>query len=202
MCFSGNSDIWCWILLAKKYEWGGHRIRNKKEIHFVTFAVVEWVDVFTRKEYRDILLESLRFCQENKGLLLYAWCVMSNHVHLMASSKTLDFSGTLRDFKKFTGKQVIDAIIKNEQESRKEWMLEIFREAGQNNSRTTNYQFCRQDNQPKECYSQKFTVQKINYIHNNPVEAGIIENPEEYLYRSARDYHYRKNCGLLQVAFI
>ncbi len=81
-------------------------------------------------------------------------------------------------------------------------MLGIFREAGQNNSRNTNYQFWRQDNQPKECYSQKFTVQKINYIHNNPVEAGIVEKPEEYLYSSARDYHYRKNCGLLQVAFI
>ena len=72
----------------------------------MTFAVVEWVDVFTRKEYRDILLESLRFCQENKGLLVHAWCVMSNHVHLMGSSKTQDLSGTLRDFKKFTGKQV------------------------------------------------------------------------------------------------
>jgi len=92
--------------------------------------------------------------------------------------------------------------IKNEQESRKEWMLPIFREAGQSNSRNTNDQFWRQDNQPKECYSQKFTVQKINYIHNNPVETGIVEKPEEYLYSSARDYHYRKNCGLLQVAFI
>ena len=181
---------------------GGYKIRNKKEIHFVSFAIVGWVDVFTRKEYRDILLDSLRFCQAEKGLLLHAWCVMSNHVHLVGSSRNQDLSGILRDFKKFTSKQIVEAIIGNEHESRKEWMLGIFREAGQNNSRNTNYQFWRQDNQPKECYSEKFTVQKINYIHNNPVEAGIVEKPEEYLYSSARDYHYRKNCGLLPVAFI
>jgi REP element-mobilizing transposase RayT len=127
---------------------------------------------------------------------------MSNYVHLMGYSKNQDLSGTLRDFKKFTGKQVIDAIIKNDEESRKEWMLQIFREAGQANSRHTNYPFWHQDNQPKECYSQKFTVQKINYIHNNPVVTGIVEKPEEYLYSSARDYHCGKNCGLLPIAFI
>jgi REP element-mobilizing transposase RayT len=111
---------------------GGYKIRNKKEIHFVSFAVVGWVDVFTRKEYRDILLDSLRFCQEEKGLLVHAWCVMSNHIHLIGSSKNQNLSEILRDFKKFTSKQIIEAIIENEHESRKEWMLGIFGEAGQN----------------------------------------------------------------------
>ena len=181
---------------------GRYKIRNKKEIHFVSFAVVEWIDVFTRKEYRDILLESLRFCQDKKGLSLHAWCVMSNHVHLMASSRNYDLSGTLRDFKKFTGKQIIEAISSNEHESRKEWMLQIFKDAGQKNSRNTNFQFWRQDNQPKECYSQVFTAQKLHYIHNNPVVAGIVDKPEDYLYSSARDYHKTDHCGLLKVAFI
>ena len=181
---------------------GGYKIRNQKEIHFVSFAVVEWVDVFTRKEYRDILLNSLRFCQESKGLLLHGWCIMSNHMHLLASSKDYDLSGTLRDFKKFTSKKIIEAIINNEHESRKQWMIQLFTEAGKRNSRNTNYQFWRQDNQPKECYSPEFTIQKLNYIHNNPVEAGIVDKPEEYLYSSARDYHYGKDCGLLKIAFI
>jgi REP element-mobilizing transposase RayT len=181
---------------------GGYKIRNRAEIHFLSFAVVQWVDVFTRKEYRDILLNSLGFCQEAKGLLVHGWCVMSNHAHLLASSKIFDLSGTLRDFKKFTSKKIIEAIINNEHESRKDWMLEIFRKAGNGNSRNTDYQFWRQDNQPKECYSPAFTIQKLNYIHNNPVEAGIVDKPEEYLYSSARDYHYQKNCGLLKIAFI
>src|SRR5499425_511512 len=109
---------------------GRYKIRNKKEAHFLTLTVVEWVDIFTRKEYRDILLDSLRFCQETKGLLVHGWCVMSNHAHLLASSKIFDLSGTLRDFKKFTSKKIIEAIINNEHESRKEWMLEIFKTAG------------------------------------------------------------------------
>jgi len=77
---------------------GGYKIRNQKEIHFVSFAIVEWIDVFTRKEYRDILVDSIRFCQESKGLLLHAWCVMSNHVHLIASAKNENLSDILRDF--------------------------------------------------------------------------------------------------------
>lgn len=180
----------------------GYKIRNKAEIHFLTFSVIQWIDVFTRKEYRDILIDSLKFCQEHKGLLLHGWCIMSSHVHLLASSLILDLSGTLRDFKKFTGKKIIEAIANNAGESRREWMLSIFKDAGEANSRNINYQFWRQDNQPKECYSPAFTIQKLNYIHNNPVEAGIVDKAEEYVYSSARDYFYQKNCGLLEVTFI
>ena len=64
---------------------GGYKIRNQAAVHFITFAVVEWVDVFTRKEYRDIVLESIKFCQKEKGLLLHSWCIMSNHLHLIIS---------------------------------------------------------------------------------------------------------------------
>ena len=63
-------------------------------------------------------------------------------------------------------------------------------------------EFWRQDNQPKELYSSAFTVQKLNYIHNNPVEAGIVDKAEEYLYSSARDYYYGKKMGLLDIEFL
>ena len=77
---------------------GGYKIRNQAAIHFITFAVVEWVDVFTRKDYRDIVLESLKHCQAEKGLLLHCWCIMSNHLHLIISAKNNDLSDILRDF--------------------------------------------------------------------------------------------------------
>ncbi|HEX7845455.1 MAG TPA: transposase [Chitinophagaceae bacterium] len=181
---------------------GGYRIRNKTEIHFLSFAVVEWVDVFSRKAYRDIVVDSLAYCQQEKGLLLHGWCLMTNHLHLLASSKEGLLSEFLRDFKKYTSNQIIEAIAGNKHESRRDWMLDIFRKAGESNSRNKEYQFWRQDNQPKECYSSGFTVQKLNYIHNNPVEAGIVERPEHYLYSSARDYHFEKQCGLLKISFI
>ncbi|MGZ3854037.1 MAG: REP-associated tyrosine transposase [Flavisolibacter sp.] len=180
----------------------GYKIRNQAETHFITFAVVEWLDVFTRRDYRDIVLESIRYCQKEKNLLLHGWCIMSNHIHLVVSSKNNDLSGVLRDFKKFTSKQIIKAIQENKQESRKEWMLAIFKKAGEANSRNTEFQFWRQDNRPIEVYSPKFVFQKLNYIHNNPVAAGIVDKPEHYLYSSARDYFYTKKCGLLDVIFL
>ncbi len=113
-------------MLGEAMDAGGYRSGIKRKYTFVSFAVVEWVDVFTRKEYRDILLDSMRFCQESKGLLLHGWCIMSNHVHLIASAKNENLSDILRDLKKFTSKQIMTSIMKNETESRREWMLAIF----------------------------------------------------------------------------
>ncbi len=181
---------------------GGYKIRNQSAIHFITFAVVEWVDVFTRKQYRDIVLDSLKHCQEEKELLLHCWCIMSNHLHLILSAKNADLSDVLRDFKKFTSKEIVKTIEQNGIESRRDWMLRIFKEDGTKNSRNKTYQFWRQDNQPQELYSAAFIFQKVNYIHNNPVEAGIVEKPEHYLYSSAKDYFYTKKCGLLDLVFL
>jgi putative transposase len=183
---------------------GGYKIRNKQESHFLTYTIVEWVDVFTRKEYRDILVDSFRFCQQEKGLVLHGWCVMSNHVHLIASAKNENLSDLVRDFKKFTGRQIIEAIEKNERESRKRWMLSIFSREGHQNLRNKKHQFWIQENHPVEVYSSKFTVQKLNYIHENPVKAGIVEKAENYIYSSARDYLQTngKQKGLLEVVLL
>ena len=178
----------------------GYKIRNKEGIHFITFAVVDWVDVFSRKEYVDILLNSIQYCQQQKGLIVHAWCVMTNHVHLVISTKQNNTSDVLRDFKKFTSKHIIQTITNNPQESRKEWMLNIFKEHGKNNSRNSEFQFWQQNNQPKELFSNEFTMQKLDYIHNNPVTAGIVEYPEHYLYSSAKDY--RGETGLIAVELL
>jgi len=180
---------------------GGYKIWNKEGIHLISFATVEWIDVFTRKEYREIVVESIRHCQKEKGLQLYSWCIMSNHVHLIASAKNNDLSEVLRDFKKYTSKQLLKAIAEHPEESRRDWMLLLFKQAGESNSRNSSYQFWRQDNQPKECYSSHFTKQKMDYVHNNPVAAGIVERAEDYLYSSAGDY-YGTAKGLLEIDWI
>ncbi len=123
-------------------------------------------------------------------------------MHLVAAARNGSLSNVLRDFKKFTSKQLLAAIENNNQESRREWMPDIFRKEGEKNSRNKEYQFWRQDNQPKECYSQQFTAQKIEYVHNNPVEAVIVNKAEEYLYSSARDYYYGKRHGLLEIEWL
>lgn len=178
----------------------GYKIRDKQGVHFVTFAVVEWVDVFTRRDYCNILLESIKFCQAEKGMELYAWCLMSNHIHLVFSAKNNNPSEILRDFKKFTGQQIMRAIQMHPTESRKEWMLEVFSKAGKKNTRNKNFQFWRQDNRPIVLLSPYFIHQKLTYIHNNPVEAGLVDKPEDYCYSSARDYEGKS--GLLKVRYI
>lgn len=196
-----TKNLLVYLDAAKTMASGGYKIWDKDAIHFITFAVVEWVDVFTRKDYRDIVLDSIRYCQAEKGLVLYSWCLMSNHVHMVVSATNADLSEVLRDFKKHTSKQLIKAIAQHPQESRKDWMMEIFKKAGADNSRNTNYQFWQQDNRPKECYSKEFTTQKIAYIHNNPVDAGIMVRAEDYLYSSARDY-YGTGTGLLDIELL
>jgi putative transposase len=181
---------------------GGYQIRNQSAPHFITFSVVEWVDVFSRSQYCDVIIESLRYCQQHKGLRLFAWCIMSNHLHLVLRSLNNDISGLLRDFKKFTSKQLIEKISGNPGESRQQWMLAIFRSQGESNSRNHSYQFWRQENRPQELYSNKFTFQKLNYLHMNPVTAGLVDKPEHYRWSSARDYQHRVKCGLLDVSFI
>lgn len=114
---------------------GGYKITDQGAMYFVSFAVVGWVDVFTRKEYRDVIIENLKYCQEQKGLVIYAWCIMSNHLHLIISAKENNLSDVLGDFKKFTSKQLTKSIIEHPGESRKEWMVEIFKKAGEINSR-------------------------------------------------------------------
>jgi len=178
-----------------------YKFRNPDATYFVTCTVVHWVDVFTRKVNRDIVLESLRFCIKNKGLELFAWCIMSNHIHLMVrASGDHRMENIMRDFKKFTSKQIVDRIEKNEKERRSWWMLEIFRACGLLNSNNTHFQFWQQHNHPIELFNSRITDQKLNYIHNNPVAAGIVDAPEYYNFSSAKDYVGQR--GLIDIQFI
>ena len=105
--------------------------RITKELYFVTDTVVYWVDIFTRPKYKHILLESLRYCQKEKGFTIYAWALMSNHPHAIVSAdKEIGVSDIWLDFKKFTSKKILAALEYDTEESRREWMLNRFGHAG------------------------------------------------------------------------
>ncbi|SFS65767.1 REP element-mobilizing transposase RayT [Zhouia amylolytica] len=174
-----------------------YKFHNPEGLYFVSFAVVGWLDVFTRNEYKNILLDSLSFCQQNKGMEIIAWCIMSNHVHLVFRSINGEKpEQILGDFKRFTSKTVVEAIKDNFQESRKEFLLNEFKKAAKRSSNVKSYQFWRHDNKPIELWSNKVIKEKINYIHQNPVEAGLVFRPEDYVYSSAVDYAGEK--GLIE----
>ena len=165
-----------------------YRIGDQNALHYLTMATVSWVDLFTRRRNKDIVIESLQFCRENKGLEIYGYCIMTNHAHLICRAKEeYVLSDILRDFKRHTAKHLLQSI-SEEPESRREWILAIFEDAGSKNQKNKKYQVWRQDNHPIELYTNEVIDQKLNYIHNNPVEEGIVQNAEDYLYSSARNY--------------
>lgn len=181
---------------------GKYKFHNPEGIYFVSFAVVHWVDVFTRNIYNDILIESLKHCITNKGLEVYCYVIMTNHVHLIiAKNGEQKLEEILRDLKKFTAYKIIGAIMKNNQESRKEWMIQLFEKSGKENSNNTKYQFWQQDNHPIELVNNEMIIQKRDYIHNNPVKAGIVNQAHEYVYSSAGVYS-GKEMSLLPIKFL
>lgn len=177
-------------------------IKNKIEansIYFLTMTVVDWVDIFTRDVYRQIIIDSLKFCQKEKGLEVYSWCLMTNHLHMIAAGKEngqFTLSDILRDFKKFTSKAIIENI-KEIPESRRKWLLDRFEFAGRYNKKIEFYKFWQDGNEPKEVYSEEFLQQKTAYIHQNPVRAGWVNGAQHYKYSSAIDYAGEK--GLIDV---
>jgi len=177
----------------------GYQIKEQDKLHFVTLQVVEWVDIFTRQKYRDIIIENLGYCQKNKGLEIFAWVIMSNHIHLLIKSEKEELSNILRDFKSYTSKKIINEI-DSSSESRKDWMLKIFKDAAFMHKRNSDYQFWTHENHAEYIFSNKFIEQKLDYIHNNPVRSGIVEKPKEYRYSSAKDYAGEK--GLLEIEII
>ena len=165
----------------------GYQIKDQDKAHYVTLQIVAWVDIFTRKIYRDIIIDALNYCNRHKQLKIYGYVIMSNHVHLLVRSNNENLSGTLRDFKSFTSKEILKAIEVGP-ESRDKWMLAIFKNAAIKHKRNSDYQVWTHENHAVEIFSSKFVEQKLDYIHNNPVRAGIVIEPEHYLYSSARDY--------------
>jgi REP element-mobilizing transposase RayT len=165
-----------------------YKATTTDEAYFITITVTGWVDVFTRLKQKYNIINALAYCQENKGLEIYAYCIMTSHIHLLCKAtdeKVL--SDVIRDFKKFTSKQIIKTI-KEHPESRREWMLDHFQKACAHLKRNQEYKV-RQDGYHAEIVTTNwFIKQKVNYIHNNPVTEKIVSLPEDYYFSSARNY--------------
>jgi REP element-mobilizing transposase RayT len=174
----------------------GYVVRDQTLPHFITATVVDWIDVFTRKTYRDTVIECLEYCITNKAMVLYGYVIMSNHIHLIVQSSDGKLSDLIRDFKKFIATKILEKI-QLEPESRREWMLERFKLATESHSRNKNYQFWQYGNHPEEIYTNAFMWSKLDYIHLNPVRAGIVEKASQYIYSSASNYVY--DTGLLKI---
>ena len=184
--------------MSRKY-----KFHNPTAPYFVSFATVNWIAVFIREIYFNVLAESITYSRNNKGLELYAYCFMPNHVHLIFRSKNGTPSALLRDIKKYTAKKLLSTIKNHRKESRKEWLLEMFEKAGKHNCNITKYQFWQHHNHPIELWSTAVIRQKVMYIHQNPVKAGFVCRPVEWKWSSARNIaNYRPVLEIDDIGFI
>ena len=174
----------------------GYKIRDQSKPHFLTLTVVDWVDIFIRKNYEDIIIDNLQYCIAHKGMIIYGYVIMSNHIHLIVQSDYNDLSGLIRDFKKYTAKAILKEI-QTTTESRRYWMLTIFSKATESHTRNSDYQFWRYGNHPEEIYSNKFMWSKLDYIHLNPVRSGLVAKASHYKYSSASNYVNEE--GVLEI---
>ncbi len=170
--------------------------------YFLTLTVTDWVDIFSRPVYRHILIDTFNYCIQHKNLELFCWVIMSNHLHFIArnADENISLSPVIRDFKSYAAKSILAEVEKHPKESRRKWMLERFRKAGKKHPKSTKYKFWREGNEPKLLDYPSIFDQKMNYIHQNPVKAEIVQNAEDYLYSSAIDYAGGK--GLLPVTLV
>ncbi len=147
---------------------------------FVTATIVNWYPLLKQRKYKKIILDSLQYLVKKNKIIVYAYCIMDNHIHLIWQIKgELLQSDVRRDFLKFTAKKIKEDLEKYNPE-----VLSYFKST----QADREYHFWERNPMCKELFTDDFFEQKFDYIHNNPVEAGMCELEEDYEYSSAKFY--------------
>ena len=165
-----------------------YKATTTDDAYFITITTVGWIDVFTRLNQKYNITNALKHCQEKKGLEIYTYCLMPSHLYLFCKGTDgFVFSNIMRDFKKFTSKQIVKTI-QDEPESRRKWMLEYFQKSCEHPKKEQNYKVWQGGYHAEIVQTNWFIQQRVNYIHNNPVKDKIVTLPEDYYFSSARNY--------------
>lgn len=170
--------------------------------YFLTLNTVDKIDVFTRPAYKQVIAEALNYFITAQGLTIYAWCLMTSHLHLIIRTKDATAPAYFeRDFKKYTTPAILKTI-EMEMDFRREWMLQHFEEYRKSLQRKEKFHLWQDCCSPLriDCSSCNALLDRIAHIHENPVRERIVEQPEAYLFSSARDYTARP--GLVRVRVV
>jgi REP element-mobilizing transposase RayT len=159
-----------------------YKIYEPSHPHFITCTVLNWIPIFTRKESVEILLESFKHLQKTDNLKLYAYVILENHIHILAQSDNIGKSMT--KFKTHTAKTLIKLLQKENVKTILE-QLAFYKKAYKSDR---EYQLWQEGIQPKLIQSDVMMISKIQYIHQNPVKRGYVDEAKHWRYSSARDY--------------
>ena len=167
-----------------------YKVRDPHGLQFITCTIVGWVDLFSRQVYRDIVLDSWRYCQQHKGLKIHAYTIMSNHIHMIVScSPPFELQDVMRDWKHFTARKTLEYLKNpNTIESRRTWLLYLFSYLALGKKDKQTYQVWQHEYHPVALYTEAVIAQKLEYIHMNAVRAGLVAYSEQWRYSSAPFY--------------
>lgn len=178
-----------------------NNIIEQDACYYLKFNVVDCIDIFIRPVYKQIIVESLNYFIEKKGLTVYAWCLMTNHLHLMAQAKKgYGLSIIAHEYKKFTTKIILEDIVV-EPEVRRNWMMKKFEEASTSLKLLDKFQVWQTSISPLHIDLKRADMleEQLDHIHNNPVRDRIVLAPEDYLHSSAKDYAGGRGLVNVQV---
>ncbi len=155
--------------------------------YFVIWTLVDWLHLFDKEPYRLIVLDSLNYLHMQKKTQLNAFVIMSSHIHaILWPDIGINLSDVVRDFKRFTSRKISNqAEIQNATE-----ILGIFEKTRDQNrmQEISQYQVWQEGSHPEAIFTEKFARQKMEYIHMNPVRAGLVNTADEWPYSSACAY--------------
>ena len=163
--------------------------------YFVTCTIVNWIPIFTSPQMFEIVTESLSFLRNDGSLKLYAYVILENHMHMIASSD--DLSKNIGRLKSYTARKVIDSAEGNNNT----WLLKQLQEEKKSFKSDRMYQLWQEGFHPQRIQSEAMLFQKIKYIHNNPVRRGYVDDPTSWVYSSARNY-LKDDHSILKIDFI
>jgi len=159
-----------------------YKITDEDGLHFITSTIVEWLPVFTHKQYFDIIIQSFIYCRQHKDLQLFSYVIMDNHFHAVVAGPNL--ARSITDLKKFTARQIINQL----EQAQKHWLLHQLAYFKKRHKIASSYQVWQERYHPQLVISSDILIQKIGYIHHNPVKRGLVALPEHWVYSSARNY--------------
>ena len=168
-----------------------YRFADGRQPHFLTSTIVGWLPVFTRAETVQIVLDSWRFLQQHQRLVLYGYVILENHLHWIAAAD--DLGKEAGNFKSYTARCILDLL----EECKAHTLLQQFRYYKLRHKIDQTYQLWQEGSHPKAIESEEMMVQKLEYMHNNPVKRGYVDEAVHWRYSGARNYAGRQ--GLIEV---
>ena len=168
-----------------------YKIYEPTHPHFITCTVLNWIPLFTRQESVEILLDSFRYLQRTDNLKLYAYVILENHIHIVAQSD--DINKTMAKFKRHAARELLRLLQKENVKTILD-QLAFYKKAHKSDRQ---YQVWQEGLQPKLIQTDAMMRSKINYIHQNPVKRGYIDEASHWRYSSARNYEGKE--GLLVI---